>query len=50
MIPTVSHLLYRVHHERQYWLTRAEKRRAFVLACGLIFVIATGILLWMIRH
>ena len=28
MIPTIGDYLYQLHHHKQYWLTRAERRRA----------------------
>jgi hypothetical protein len=47
MIPTISHLLYRVHHERQYWLTRAEKRRAALLLSLIAACIIISVILWL---
>jgi hypothetical protein len=49
MIPTITHLLYRVHHERQYWLTRAEKRRAALLLGGIVLCIGLSVLLWILK-
>jgi hypothetical protein len=49
MIPTISHLLYRVHHEREYWLTRAEKRRALLLTCGIMACLTITVLIWLLK-
>ena len=48
MIPTVSDLLYRVHHEKVQMLTQAEKRRAFRLCCALTALISILVLMWIL--
>jgi len=48
MIPLIAQAgwLYQVHRNRQYWLTKAEKRRALVLVCAISASIALSTLLW----
>ena len=48
MIPTIGDLLYRVHHEKQYWLTREEKRRAVSYIIAILILITISILCWMV--
>jgi hypothetical protein len=47
MIPFLSRYMQQLHHERVYWLTKAEKRRAIRLICLLLLCIAIIILTWL---
>jgi hypothetical protein len=49
MIPFLSRYLQQLHFERVYWLTRAERRRAFWLLTGVALCIAALALIWL-RH
>jgi hypothetical protein len=40
-------LLYRVHRNKQGMLTKAEQKRAALLACGIVVFLVISILLWM---
>lgn len=47
MIHFISRYFYELEHNRIYWLTKAEKRRAWFMACAILVCIAIVILLWM---
>jgi hypothetical protein len=54
MIPFISRYRQQWHYERDYWLTKMEKRRAFLLtrvimACVTISVVRYGYCLTQIR-
>jgi hypothetical protein len=49
MIPFISRYRQQWHYERDYWLTRAEKRRAMWFVCAITAVITTGVLLWLLQ-
>ena len=47
MIPMIAGAgwLYQVHRNRQYWLTKAEKRRAVLLMAAITLCVSASILL-----
>lgn len=47
MIPTIGDYLYQLHHHKQYWLTRAERRRAILLLCGITACLGLTLFLWL---
>jgi hypothetical protein len=49
MIHFLSHYRQRWQYERVYWLTRAEKRRAVLLTCGIMACVTITVLLWLMR-
>jgi hypothetical protein len=49
MIPTISDMLYRLHHEKPEMLTRAEKRRAVLLLSGIMLCITIIVMLWILK-
>jgi hypothetical protein len=48
MIPTITTYLYRLQHERQYWLSKSERRRAILLCCALTTLITISVLMWIL--
>ena len=48
MIPMIAGAgwLYQVHRNRQYWLTKAERRRAMCLGAAIAVCVAISVLLW----
>lgn len=48
MIHFVSRYRQQWHYERDYWLTRAEKKRAVKLIAALIACVTITVLLWLI--
>ena len=48
MIPTLISdcFLYKVHRNREQYLTQAERRRAMLLGSGITMAITISILLW----
>jgi hypothetical protein len=49
MIHMLSRYLYECERNKQYWLTRAEKRRAMLLLCGITLCVTITVLLWLLR-
>jgi hypothetical protein len=49
MTPFLSRYMQQWHHEKQYWLTRAEKRRAFMLTCGIMVCVTITVMLWLLH-
>jgi hypothetical protein len=48
MIHFISRYFYELDRNRVYWLTRAERRRAFRLCCILTALITLSVLMWVI--
>jgi hypothetical protein len=48
MIRLLSHHLQQLHYQRQYWLTRAERRRAIIFMSLLTVLVTISILLWLL--
>ena len=46
MIHFISRYYYTVHRNKVEMLTRAEKRKAWLMACGILVCIVILILLW----
>jgi hypothetical protein len=50
MIRLLSFYMQELHHNRAYWLTRHERRRAALLLLTLFAVIAFGVLMWLVQR
>ena len=46
MIRFISHYFHEAHVHREYYLSRAERRKAWLMAWGILICIAIVILLW----
>ena len=47
MIRFISHYFHDLHVSREYYLTRAERRKAWLMALGILACIAISLLLWL---
>jgi hypothetical protein len=50
MIRLLSFYMQELHHNRTYWITRYERRRAALLLLTLFAVIAFGVLMWLVQR
>lgn len=50
IIPTLGNgQLYRVHHERWQMIAAMERRRAYLLVCGIMAAAMINALIWILR-
>jgi hypothetical protein len=47
MIPFLSKYRQQFYYERAYWMSRAEKRKAWLMALGILVCIVITLFLWM---
>jgi hypothetical protein len=47
MIPFISKYFYELHNNKIYWLTKAERRKAWLMACGILICITIALILWL---
>jgi hypothetical protein len=47
MIHFISRYFHDLHINREYYLSRAERRKAWLLACGILVCIAIVLFLWL---
>ena len=47
MIHFLSRYRQQFYYHRQHYLNRAERRKAWLMACGILVCIAIALLLWL---
>jgi hypothetical protein len=49
IIPFLSKYRQQYYYERDFWMAKAEKRRAMLLTCAIVACVTITVLLWMLR-